>query len=455
MSLVATRPAYGSRVPGSGGGIVSAVEPGSPAARAGIGAGDVIVAVDGEPVRDIIDWRWLADGAQAVISVAAGLDAPSHAASPARTRDVSLAREAGESWGIEFEDVVFDGVRTCANRCMFCFMAQLPPGLRPALYVRDDDFRLSFLQGNFVTLTNVTADDVDRILGQGLSPLYVSLHAVTPAVRERLICPRDEDRALAVLDELLAGGIDVHVQIVAVPGVNDAEELDETLAWLAAREGVRSVGVVPLGYTRHQSAFAHSYEDADDARALLDRLAQWRESFAARDGIRWVHAADELYLNAGLPLPPAEEYEGFPQLENGIGLVRAFVDEWESVLADHATPRAAQSTVLLTGTLFSPVLRSLIAQAGLADRIEVLGVENRLFGGGVSVTGLLTASDVAGAIATRGVSARYLLPDVVLNADGLTLDGSTLDALRKDTRADIRLVSSGAAGLAAALAGPR
>ena len=464
MTDVCARSAYGTRMPGADGGVVSSVEPGSSAGRAGMVAGDVIVAVDGEPLHDIIDWRWLADGPRAVVTVASRRASDtipaSHAAPVSSVREVTLEREGGESWGIEFADILFDGVRTCANRCLFCFMAQLPSGLRPALYLRDDDFRLSFLQGNFVTLTNVTPDDVDRIVTQGLSPLYVSLHAVTPAVRERLICPRGEDRALEVLDELLVSGIDVHVQIVAVPGVNDGDELDATLTWLAEREGVLSVGVVPLGYTRHQSVFARSYEAPADARALLERLDPWREAFAARDGIRWVHAADELYLNAGLPLPPAEEYDGFPQFENGIGLVRVFFDEWDALSGDDAVSRRrAESGALggplaaVTGTLFAPVLESLLEAAALAGRIEVLAVENRFFGGDVSVTGLLTANDIAAAVARHGSAGRYLLPDVVLNADGLTLDGSTLEDLRHRTGADVRLVSSSAVGLASALAG--
>ena len=181
-------------------------------------------------------------------------------------------------------------------------MTQLPTGLRRALYLRDDDYRLSFLQGNFVTLTNLSDADVDRIVEQRLSPLYVSLHAVEPEVRAKLVCAR-EDRALERFDELLDGGIELHVQIVLVPGVNDGDELEGTLAWLAEREGVASVGVVPLGYTAHQERFAQFVRPTGGRRAVIDQVEPWHDAMRERDGAGWVYLADEFYLAAGRPSP--------------------------------------------------------------------------------------------------------------------------------------------------------
>lgn len=403
-----------------------------------------MLRANGRTLRDVIDWRWEADGlAVEVVMSSAGEE---HA--------VSLTRTPGESWGLDFAEAVFDGVITCQNACAFCFMAQLPRGLRPSLYLRDDDYRLSFLQGNFITLTNIGPDEMDRIVEQHLSPLYVSLHAVTPDIRAALVCAR-EDRALDVMDGLLSSGIDVHVQIVLVPGVNDGEELERTLTWLAEREGVRSVGVVPLGYTRHQSRFRASYEDTTDAQRVLEQLTPWREAFRERDGITWVHAADEFYLNAGVSVPPAADYDGFPQYENGIGLVRAFSDSLGVALSQASGEVGARTPdsrrAVITGTLFAPVLRTLLEQGDLASSADVVAVRNDFFGGNVSVTGLLAGSDILEAIRQTGSERCYLLPGVVFNDDGLTLDGLTLEGIRDRSGASIYRVGSDAESLLSAI----
>jgi len=250
--MTAPRQSYAPCVaPGGGAGRIAAITPESPADLAHLEVGDRIVAVDGAVVHDILDWQWLTDGEAIEVSLTKESGEPAV---------VGLTRELGTPWGIEFSDALFDSVRTCRNNCTFCFMTQLPRGMRKALYVRDDDYRLSFLQGNFVTLTNLTDEDAERIAVQHLSPLYVSIHATDPEVRASLVCAND-DRALERVDQLLDAGIDLHVQIVLVPGVNDAEQLDATLTWLAEREGIVSVGIVPLGFTRHQERFSASYTD--------------------------------------------------------------------------------------------------------------------------------------------------------------------------------------------------
>lgn len=428
---------------------IAAVEPGSPAAKAGLQPCDAIVTTNDIVLRDLIDWRWYADESSVNLLVRNPLG---------HERMVSLEREPGETWGIEFEHLVFDGVKTCRNSCAFCFVTQLPKGLRRPLYVRDDDYRLSFLEGNFITLTNLSDEDLERIEEQHLSPLYVSLHAVDPLVRKQLVCARD-DRALERFDQLVEIGIDLHVQIVLVPGENDASRLDQTLTWLAMRDGVRSVGVVPVGYTKHQSRFTRSYENGRDAAAVIDQLEEWRRAFRRRDGISWVHAADELYLNARKPVPPAGSYDGFPQYENGIGLVRSFTDELAALADDMSEAVAAwraaatghrleeNRVTLVTGTLFAPILQSWIADAGFGDALRVLPVENQYFGGNVSVTGLLTESDVSRAVRGDRGSGVYVLPDVLANADGFTLDNVPAEDLGPLTGSDVRLVSSDAGGL--------
>ncbi len=428
-----TRVGPGESLPG---GVVCGVAPGSSAEEAGIRAGDRLVSVDGLPLRDVLDWQWLtAEDEFDVGVVSAG----------ARERMVRVV-DAAAPTGVEFADRLFDGVRTCENACGFCFVSQLPPGLRDALYVRDDDFRLSFLDGNFVTLTNVDDDDVARIVEQRLSPLHVSVHATDPEVRRALMCAGVPDEALRRVDELLTGGIELHVQVVLVPGVNDGEVLEGTLAWLADREGVTSVGVVPVGHTRHQSRITRSFEEPEAAAAVIEALTPWQGRMAAERGTRWVYAADELYLAAGRDVPPADEYDGYPQYENGIGMVRDFLDEWDASCRSASALGEARRLVVVTGEMFAPVLERVWPVPG-----GVMGVRNAFFGGNVAVTGLLTGKDVASAVAARGGDATYLVPDVVVNRDGLTLDG--MDAagiVRAAGGADVRLISCGAAALSAA-----
>ncbi len=398
------------------------------------------MSADGQPLRDVIDWQWFADGDSVQLAVLAG-------GTSADT--VTITRSPGEPWGIAFTETVFDGVRTCRNRCAFCFMAQLPKGLRRALYLRDDDYRLSFLQGNFVTLTNLSDADVARIVEQHLSPLYVSLHAVTRSVRVELICAR-EDRGLERLDELLGAGIDVHVQIVLVPGVNEGDELERSLTWLAQREGIVSVGIVPLGYTAHQARFPGSYEDPAAAKAVIEQVTVWQQAFRERDDITWVYLADEFYLNAGVDVPQAAEYDGFPQYENGIGLVREWLDS-AADLHDElevAASRLRVPVALVSGTLFAPVLSAMVAGLGDgAEAITVLAVANRFFGGNVSVTGLLTASDLVPAIAGTTPETLILVPAIVANADGLLLDDVAAVELASRSGRNVRLVSCDAAGV--------
>ena len=414
-------------------GVVASVEAGA-AREAGLVPGDRVLAVDGVAIADVIDWWWATDGPSFALTVERD----------GASLELDVSRRPGEPLGVTFTETLFTPIRECDNACAFCFVSQLPKGLRPALYVRDDNFRLSFLSGNFVTLTNATDADMRRILHQRLSPLHVSVHAVDPAVRARLICPTVDDRALEVLDTLLGAGIEAHVQIVLVPGVNDGPVLEETLAYLAGREGILSVGCVPMGLTGHQSRFSGSY-DAASAAGVLQIIGRWQGRMRAERGVGWVYPADEFYLLAGADIPPADAYDDFPQFENGIGMVSAFVDEF--------TPPAGSigaAVTLVSGELFAPVLRRTLDSAGWGN-VRVLPVPNVLFGGNVSVTGLLCGRDIASAVAADGAAGTYLVPDVVVNSDGLLLDDMPVGALSGAAGANVRIIGSDAASLTAAL----
>ncbi|MBK5211750.1 MAG: DUF512 domain-containing protein [Coriobacteriia bacterium] len=429
------------RSEGRPGAVLKTVAPGSPADEAGLVPGERIVRIEGEELRDIIDWMWYADDTEAEIDVED---------SGKTVREVTLSRDLGQDWGIEFEDILFDGIRRCHNACTFCFMNQLPQGMRDSLYLKDDDFRLSFLQGNFVTLTNLSDADVDRIVEQHISPLYVSLHASNPQVRETLI-GKNAQRGLDNFVVLAKAGIDMNVQIVLVPEVNDGAILDETLRWLKTfKDHVPSVGIVPVAYTNQTKEIAgrepKSYNSQLAAARVIEQVQHYQFEERAERETTWVYLADEFYIYAQAPFPKSEWYDEFPQYENGIGIVWSFVDEIKENLARYQVAvgkigLGSDAATVVVGELASETLIGALSALDAGGRVRLLPVRNYFFGGNVSVTGLLTGIDLVTTI--RYDSDRlerpttYLIPDIILNACGLTLDGYTPEQIREDCGANI------------------
>lgn len=421
---------------------IASVDEGSPAARAGLEPGMVLVEVEGEPLRDIIEWRWFADGFDVEVTLASGEYA-------------YIEREMGEDWGITFTDSIFDGVITCCNACTFCFMHMLPKDMRPTLYLRDDDYRLSFLQGNFVTLTNVTDEDFERIVEYNLSPLHVSLHAVSPDVRRELM-GRNAQRGMDVLEALLDAGIEVHVQVVVVPGVNDGSELTRTLSWITTHSGVLSAGFVPLGYTRFQKRFDRSFSDDPEAAAeVIELIREFQEDSGTERRDFRLHIADEFYLNAGYDFPPALTYGDYPQFQDGIGMMRSFIDEWsgekERITRLAARLEGKPKAVIVTGTAFATVLEPLVESSPLAGRLEVLPVENRFFGGNVDVSCLLTGADLIDALREARPPGLVIMPRQLFNQDMALLDDVGLPELEELVDGDIALCTYNPSGILDAL----
>ena len=433
------------------GALISAVAQDSPAWDAGFEPGCRILAVDGQPLRDLIDWRWLAADDEITLTYR-DLDG--------EEGQVELWREEGQDWGFAFEGVVFDGIKLCRNACIFCFMRQLPEGMRDSLSLRDDDFRLSFLSGTFVTLTNVTPDDERRIIEQHLSPLRVSLHVTNPEVRLSMM-GKHAMHGLEVLDRLLEAGIQVHAQIVLMPKINDGEVLAETLEWAYARPGIVNVGIVPLGYTKHQAKLQDSFNDAEAARAVVDTIVPFQRQALQERSTPWVFAADEFYTNAYPEtllenLPPASWYGTFDMFEDGIGIVRSFVDDWRREVDTGLGQRAAEAlaasgkrAVLVNGFATRQFLTPLVESGPLRDVFEPLYVKNDFFGGNVDVTGLLVGADIAAAVAARSAQGQkdglvFLLPNVVLNDDALLLDGMDMAQVQRAAGHCIHVVSCNA-----------
>ncbi|MEW6448101.1 MAG: DUF512 domain-containing protein [Bacillota bacterium] len=345
---------------------IAAVAQESTASELGLLAGDVLVRIGDKPVRDIIDYHFLLATEQPVLTVRRGES----------EFCISLGDDTGLT-GLSFTDP-FGRIRCCTNRCLFCFVDQQPAGLRPSLCFKDDDYRLSFWEGNFITLTNATQEDLERIVRQRLSPLYVSVHTTNPELRVKMLGnPRaaEIDQKLRVL---AAGGIVLHTQVVLCPGLNDREELSRTVADLAAfYPAVQSVAIVPVGLTRHREGlYPLRPVTQEEAAEVLQSVAGWQDRYQRLFGSRIVFAADEFYLLAGKPVPAAKEYEGFPQLENGVGLVRRFLDTWARI-EKRLPPETA------SGRIFANPGRS--AAYFLEDRLEK-GTARKQQGGGAERT---------------------------------------------------------------------
>jgi putative radical SAM enzyme (TIGR03279 family) len=412
---------------------VIAVQTGSPAAQSGIRVGDALERINGHPARDVLDVRfWMAD--EGVILELR------------RDGEVFEVRiEGGEDrdLGLEFEEMT---IRRCGNRCVFCFVDQLPSGMRSALYVKDEDVRLSFLHGSYVTLTDVSGEDIGRIVEQRLSPLYISVHATDPKVRRRLLGRRSEADILATMRRLADAGIWMHTQIVLCPGINDGSELERTVRDLSAFfPQVRSIAVVPVGLTRHRGGLAPLKPvGRSEARRCIEQVTEWQGKFLDRCGERLVFAADECYLTAGYEIPAAESYEDFPQIENGVGMVRQFLDAFEA--AEKRLPerlRERLSLTLVTGRSAEGFLRRMLERLEQVDRLSVrlVTVENRFFGASITVSGLLTGQDILAALEREKVGNAVLLPPNCMNEDGLLLDDQTPEEMTEALGVPVRVGS--------------
>jgi putative radical SAM enzyme (TIGR03279 family) len=454
---------------------VVGVAPGSPAASTGILPGDEILSLNGEALRDVIRYQLQADEPVVELEIRRG----------GLEQLAVVEKPAGAPLGLELDSPVFDRVQTCDNHCPFCFIHQLPKGMRRSLYLQDDDYRLSFLYGNFTTLTRFTEADLERVLNEKLSPLYVSIHATDPGVRARLLRNRRGATSLRWLAALLDAGVDVHGQIVICPGINDGEVLDDTLLGVLDRfPRLATVGVVPLGVSAYTSEPDMRRHTTAAAAAVLDTVERWQRRFREALGRRLVFAADEYYVLAARPFPVAADYEGFPQHENGIGMARAFEADVRAALAGEpaagvgpragffawvdgapadgyraprqggASPPAGRATgastrvTIVTGQYGERVLAPLLPALRAASLVplRLLPVPNRFFGGNIAVTGLLTGRDVSDVLAAEPAGDRYLLPDVVLSRDRF-LDGLAVTDLPRP----VEVVPTDGASLVAAL----
>jgi putative radical SAM enzyme (TIGR03279 family) len=401
--------------------VVATVRPRTPAALAGLTVGDRILTINGRALRDAIDFQFY--GAEDRLDLGVERDGA--------RRAVRLTRRPGTELGLELEAPRPGDIATCANKCVFCFIHQLPRGMRRSLYVKDDDFRLSFLHGNYITLSDLDEPSFERILEQRLSPLYVSVHATDPELRRALLGrPRHSAEILPRLERLAKAGIRVHAQIVLCPDLNDGPHLERTVHDLAPlHPHVATTAIVPVGLTRHRERLPSLRTlTPGEAVALADTVAGWQARFLPRLDSRFVFLGDEVYLQAGRPLPPAEDYEGFPIAEDGIGLVRRFEDGVTRARARLRPGGAGRRLTLVSGVLYAPRLARLLKGLPLPGLdARVVAVPNEFFGGSLGVAGLLTGQDIQRRLSAQGdLGEAVLVPGVALrDGEGVFLDDLT------------------------------
>ena len=413
-------------------GTITAVDPSSTAARAGVLPGDRLLALNGVAMRDVIDVQIYAAEPELAFLIARD----------GQQITLQVVRRYGETLGLTFDAELFDGkVRTCQNNCEFCFVTQMAPDMRGPLYIKDDDYRLSFLHGNYITLTNLTERDWERIEDQFLSPLYVSVHATEPDVRVDLMHNPHASAILAQLERLAEMGIEVHTQAVLVPGRNDGPHLDRTIADLAQLyPHVADLTVVPVGLTRWHNARLRPYSNVE-AAAVLEQTLVWQTRLRQELGLGFVYPSDEWFLRAGVQVPPVEAYDALlPELvENGVGMVRLFLDGFAALQETLAQINGAHQT-WVTGTLFAPVLRAcavtFTAKTGID--VTVLPVANRAFGETVTVAGLLTVDDIVAALAKTSPGDVIVLPGEIFRGPaGQSLDGKCPIAIEQATNSHV------------------
>lgn len=434
--------------------VVSEVEPGSAAERAGVRVGDVLREINSKPVLDILDYRFHSSESRLRLTIE-------------RNGEVlrPLVRKPDvEDAGLAFEFDLGDKIHTCKNKCVFCFIHQQPKKMRKSLYLMDDDFRLSFMHGNYVTLTNLSEAEWARILEQRLSPLYVSVHATEPDLRAALLGRSSPAPILPQLQELADNGIDTHAQIVLCPGLNDGANLDRTLADLAMehpsvtgkRAGVPSVAIVPVGMTRFRERLPRlRHVERDYAREMIAYVSRRSREFERELGTRFAWLADEWYYIAEHKYPGRRHYEEFPQLEDGIGTVRLFMED--ARLISRRLPTAAASPVSATLVTAEMPASTIQRFADRLNRIEgvdvnVCVVRNEFFGGDIHIAGLLTAQDILEHLKRHAeVRAIVYIPEICLRDRSVFLDDITLEEARRSSGLDLRVVGNRPRDLVAAM----
>lgn len=417
------------------------IEPGSIASQLGIEPGDILLSVNGVKIEDVFDYQYQINDEYITVIIRKP---------DGEEWELEIEKEYEDDLGIVFDNGLMDDYRSCCNKCIFCFIDQMPPGMRETLYFKDDDSRLSFLQGNYVTLTNMKEKDIDRIIQYKLAPINISVQTMNPDLRCKMLHNRFAGEALLKMKRLYEAGITMNGQIVLCKGVNDKDELEYTLQELKAYyPQMESVSVVPVGLSKYREGlYPLEMFSREDAKEVLQTIHRHQADCMERFGSHFIHASDEWYLLAGMQLPAAEIYDGYLQLENGVGMLRLLFDEFREAISAETLGefQEASHISVATGILAAPYIRILaeeFMQRHPQKNIEVFAIRNDFFGESITVSGLLTGQDLLAQLSGKRLGERLLLPCSLLRSgEEVFLDDMTLTELKNSLQVDIVIVNS-------------
>lgn len=430
--------------------IISFVKSDSIAEEMGIEPGDCLLSVDDQEIEDVFDYRYYIEEEQIVLLI----EKPD-----GEQWELEIEKEADEDLGMEFEQGLMDEYRSCRNKCIFCFIDQMPPGMRDTLYFKDDDSRLSFLQGNYVTLTNMTEHDIWRIVKYHLEPINISFQTMNPELRCRMLHNRFAGEALKKVDILYEAGIEMNGQIVLCKGFNDGEELERSIRELSGYlPFLRSVSIVPVGLTKFREGLEPLKAfTKEDARQVLDMVHKWQQKLYPEYGLHFIHASDEWYILAEEELPAEEEYDGYLQLENGVGMLRLLLNEFAEALDSETGDEEERKLSIATGRLAFPFLQQMtekLQEKFPNTEILIYPVRNEFFGEQITVSGLLTGQDLMGQLKDRELGERLLIPCNMLRAEeDVFLDDFTVSDVENALQVRLDIVKSSGQDLLDAILG--
>ena len=419
--------------------VIASVDHRSSAEKSGVRPGEKLIAINGHPVVDVLDYRFFGYDRNPELE----LEEPG-----GERRVVRVRKPEGEDLGLNFDTYLMDKARSCANNCIFCFVDQMPPGMRKSLYFKDDDARLSFLMGNYITLTNLSQRELQRIIDLRISPINVSVHTTDPELRARMLCHKKAGDSIAVMRRFAQAGITMNCQIVACPGINDGPALERTLGDLAEMvPAVSSVAIVPVGLTKYREGLYHLEPyTAEQAGAVIDLVEAFGRRQMEKSGSTFAWCSDEFYLLAGRDLPEKGYYEDMNQLENGVGMLRLLTSQAELALEDVPGDLAPRSCTIATGVAAAPFVREILEKAMVACpalRGEVRPIRNDFFGETITVSGLVTGRDLIAQLKETSLGQRLLIPSNMLRSgERVFLDDVTVDQVEKELGIPVQIVEA-------------
>lgn len=419
--------------------IIREVQPDSIAQEMELSKGDEVLSINGQEIEDVFDYHYLVNDEYIELGIRK---------SDGEEWVLEIEKEYDEDLGIVFENSLMDEYRSCRNHCMFCFIDQMPPGMRDTLYFKDDDSRLSFLQGNYVTLTNMSDHDIDRIITYHLAPINISFHTTNPELRCKMLGNRFAGDIFPKVQRLYEAGIEMNGQIVLCRGVNDGAELERTIRDLAAyAPHLRSVSVVPVGLSKYRDGLCPLTEfDRESAREVIRIIESWQDKIYAEYGSHFIHASDEWYILAEKELPEESIYDGYLQLENGVGMLRLLQEQITEALAKRDADGRVRTLSIATGKLAAPYIRSYVSQ--ISDKfdgvsVQVYEIKNDFFGESITVSGLITGKDLKEQLSGLDLGERLLLPcNMLRDGENVFLDDVTVEELEAELHTVVDVVDS-------------